>query len=98
VHRCRASVQRDDRRFDRELITVVIAIDQSAANFPGVAVADPLAAIRAAGIGFQIGVTDNDTAHRSPPVRLICAINDLNDANAARALLTAGFKKPSPAR
>jgi hypothetical protein len=77
-------------------ITVVIAVDISAANFSGVAIADLLVAISAAGAGLEICFTDKNATHHSPPARLLCAINDLRDAKTDRAT-TAAPKEPPPA-
>jgi hypothetical protein len=88
VDGCREGVQYDDRRFDRELITAVIAINKPAADFPRVAAADLLAAMSATGIAFQIRTANQNTAHNRPPVRLICAIKNLNDASTARGFTT----------
>jgi hypothetical protein len=77
-------------------ITIVIAVDISAADLSGVAIADLLAAISAARVGLEICFTDKNATHHSPPARLLCAINDLKDAKTDRAT-TAAPKEPPPA-
>src|SRR5277367_1240371 len=91
-----AAVRGESRHCGGVLVTVVIAVNASAADFSGVTVANFLAAIAAASVGLEACFTDKNATHHSPPARLPCAIIDLRGAKTDR-VVTVSSEEPPPA-
>jgi hypothetical protein len=78
------------------LVAVEVAVKKFVADLPDVIFADRFAALRATGVGLEVRVIDEDTAHRRPPSRPLRGIDDVKDEMQLRALRTVSSKEPPP--